>query len=182
MPGKKERARVRWSTYGARGQARPRDDASVVTRLKATAKKPPRFGYRRARKMLRRQGQRVNHKRVRCLGVKAGLSLALRRSKKRRITGGSVPTVARHPGHVRRYDFLEDRTAEGRKLRFLAAIDEFSRECLAIQVRRSFPAKAVLAVLRQLFAGHGAPEFLRSDNGPEFIARPSATGSASRAP
>jgi len=155
----------------ARYQARPRDDTDVVTRLMAIAKRHPRFGYRRAGEMLRRQGQRLNHKRVRRLWVKAGLSLPLRRSKKRRTTGGSVPTVATHPGHVWTYDFLEDRTADGRKLRILTVIDEFSRECLAIQVRRSFPARAVLAVLKQLFAEHGAPEFLRSDNGPEFIAK-----------
>ncbi len=71
-----------------------------------------------------------------------------------------MPTVATHPNHVWTYDFLEDRTADGRKLRFLTVIDEFSRECLAIQVRRSFPARAVLAVLKQLFAEHGAPESL----------------------
>jgi putative transposase len=155
----------------ARYQAKPRDDTDVVTRLKAIAKKHPRFGYRRAKEMLRRQGKRVNHKRVRRLWVKTGLSLPVRRPKKRRSTGGSVPTVATHPGHVWTYDFMEDRTTDGRKLRFLTVIDEFSRECLAIQVRRSFPAKAVLAVLKQLFAEHSPPEFLRSDNGPEFIAK-----------
>ena len=154
----------------ARYQAKPQDDSDIVARLKAIAKEHPRFGYRRAKEMLRRQGKRVNHKRVRRLWVKAGLALPLRRAKKRRSTGGSVPTVATHPGHVWTYDFMEDRTADGRKLRLLTVIDEFSRECLAIQVRRSFPAKAVLPVLKGLFAEHGRPEFLRSDNGPEFIA------------
>jgi transposase InsO family protein len=69
------------------------------------------------------------------------------------------------------YDFMLDRTTDGRKLRFLTVIDEFTRECLAIKVGRSFPASAVIAVLEALFAEHGPPEFIRSDNGPEFVAQ-----------
>ena len=158
------------SRSSARYRAKARDDSELVARLKAIAKTHPRYGYRRATIMLRRQGLAVNHKRVRRLWVQAHLSLPARRRKKKRSRTGSVPVMATHPGHVWTYDFMEDRTTDGRKLRFLTVIDEFSRECLAIEVRRSFPARQVLIVLKRLFAEHGAPEFLRSDNGPEFIA------------
>jgi putative transposase len=155
----------------ARYRSRPRQDAELVTKLQAIAKKYPRFGYRRALVMLRRQGLKVNHKRVRRLWVQAGLSLPPRRTKKRSARRRTVPTLATHPGHVWTYDFMEDRTIDGRKLRFLTIIDEFSRECMAIEVRRSFPARHVLTVLQRLFAQHPPPQFIRSDNGPEFIAR-----------
>jgi len=153
-----------------RYRANPRDNSQVIEQLKAVAKDYPRFGYRRAKEMLRRKGLLVNHKRVRRLWVQAGLKLSARRPKKRIAGSGSVPTAATHPGHVWTYDFMEDRTTDGRKLRFLNVVDEFTRECLAIEVRRSFPARWVLAVLKRLFAEHGPPEFMRSDNGPEFIA------------
>jgi transposase InsO family protein len=120
--------------------------------------------------MLQRAGWSVNHKRVHRLWVLAGLALPARRPRKKRAHANSVPVTAKHPGHVWTYDFMEDRSTDGRKLRFLTVLDEFSRECLAIRVRRSFPASQVQRVLEGLFAEHGAPEFLRSDNGPEFIA------------
>jgi putative transposase len=159
------------SRSGARYRSRERGDAELVARLQAIAKARPRFGYRRAAKLLERDGWHVNHKRVHRLWVQAGLSLPARRPKKKRPRTGAVPMTSAHPGHVWTYDFLEDRTTDARKLRFLTVIDEFTRECLAIQVRRSCPAVAVVAVLEALFAAHGAPEFIRSDNGPEFVAQ-----------
>ena len=153
-----------------RYRARARDDADVLKRIKDLAKAYPRFGYRRITEMLRRTGPSVNVKRVHRLWVMAGLGLPARRPRKKRRGSGSVPLTATHPNHVWTYDFMEDWTTDGRKLRFLTVIDEFTREGMAIAVRRSFPAPRVLDVLKRLDAEHGLPEFLRSDNGPEFIA------------
>ena len=81
-----------------------------------------------------------------------------------------MPVRAAHPGHVWTYDFLKDHCEEGQALRILTLVDEFTRECLAIEVGRSLGARRVIAVLERVFAEHGPPEWLRSDNGPEFIA------------
>jgi len=78
---------------------------------------------------------------------------------------------AQHKDHVWSYDFLTDRTADGRQLRLLAVIDEYTRECLAIEVGRSFTAQDVIGVLQYLFAIRGTPQHIRSDNGPEFVAK-----------
>ncbi len=78
---------------------------------------------------------------------------------------------AERPNHVWSYDFVWDETEGGRRLKILPVVDEFSRKCLAIVVGRSITAQGVIRVLEQLFAEHGEPEFIRSDNGPEFIAK-----------
>jgi transposase InsO family protein len=82
-----------------------------------------------------------------------------------------VPQEATHPNHVWTYDFVFDTTSDGRTLKFLTLVDEFTRECLAIKVERRLAAKAVIEILEQVFAERGMPEYLRSDNGPEFIAK-----------
>ena len=79
--------------------------------------------------------------------------------------------IASYPNHVWSYDFVEDRTERGGKLRILAIIDEYTRECLAIRVEPSIPASVVIEVLEWLFLTRGVPKYLRSDNGPEFVAR-----------
>jgi putative transposase len=84
---------------------------------------------------------------------------------------GSVPQQATHPNHVWTYDFVFDTTSDSRTLKSLTLVDEFTRECLAIKVERRLPAKAVIEVLEQVFAERGVPKYLRSDNGPEFIAQ-----------
>ena len=96
--------------------------------------------------------------------------------RRRRLKiGGSenscVRHLARHKDHVWSYDFVADRTEDGRQLRFLVVIDEYTRECLAIEVARSFTAQDVIGVLQYLFAVRGTPEHIRSDNGPEFVAK-----------
>jgi putative transposase len=142
-----------------------------VERLKILAHRHPRYGYRRLTALLRRQGYQVNPKRVHRLWKKLGLSLRLRPKRKRRRGLGSVPQQAVFPNHVWTYDFLEDGCVNGRKLRLLTVVDEFTRECLAIEVAGSFNARQVISVLELLIAQQGAPQFLRSDNGPEFIAQ-----------
>lgn len=151
---------------------RPNDDAEVIAALRKYALAEKRSGYWRAYLHLRRQGWVINHKRVQRLWQQAKLQVPARkrRRRRRRSDQRAVPLQAEHPRHVLTYDFLEDSTANGRKLRLLAIVDEFTRECLAIQVARSMPAKQVIAVLLQVFAAYGQPQFIRSDNGPEFIA------------
>ena len=154
----------------ARYPARPRDDAGLLERLKRVREKWPRFGYRRAWAVLRREGEAINPKRVYRLWRSCGLAVSRRKKRVRRKPAESVPCRAAHPNHVWTYDFLEDATLSGSKLRLLTVVDEFTRECLKIEVGTSFPAERVLRTLEGVFQSYGTPRFLRSDNGPEFIA------------
>jgi transposase InsO family protein len=155
----------------ARYVAHPPDDAAVVSRLREIHDRWPRFGYRRAWAVLRREGVAVNRKRIYRLWRREGLDVPRRTKRKRCRPGPTLPQQASSPDHVWTYDFVEDATTNGRKLRILTVVDEFTRECRAIAVNRRFPARQVIAVLRELFARHGRPAYLRSDNGPEFIAQ-----------
>jgi putative transposase len=111
----------------------------------------------------------VNKKRVQRLWQRIKLQVRRPRRKRRRPMH-PPPQQATHPQHVWTYDFVKDSCLSGTPLRILTVMDEFSREGLAIEVRRTFPARQVLVVLARLFALHGPPAYLRSDNGPEFIA------------
>ena len=113
----------------------------------------------------------VNLKRIRRLCREHGLLLKQKRRRKRRGIGIGVPCLAEYPNHVWAYDFVEDRTETGRKLRVLTVADEFTRECVTMEVEYRMNAKFVAETLLRLFAEHGAPRFVRSDNGPEFIAK-----------
>jgi len=137
--------------------------------LREIAWKYPRYGYRRAWALLVRAGVLVNPKRVYRVWKQAGLQRPKRRRKSRQKRGGAVPVQAAYPNHVWTYDFMQD-AAAGRKMRLLTIVDEFTRESLEITAARSMPAQAVMAVLAGLFAERGAPAYLRSDNGPEFVA------------
>ena len=151
-------------------QPQPRDETALIERLSEIARANKRYGYRRATVLLRRE-QTVNHKRVQRLWQQAQLQVPARRRVRRRAAQPkSLPLCAEYPNHVWTYDFMEDGTADGRKLRLLTVVDEFTRECLAIRVARQFPAAAVIPVLARLFAERGRPAFIRSDNGSEFIA------------
>jgi putative transposase len=150
---------------------RGRKDGKLVQRLRRIAGKHKRYGYRRAWAVLRREGEVINRKRVYRVWRQEQLSLARRRPRRRRRGMGSVPQAASHPNHVWTYDFLEDCCSNGPKLRILTVVDEFTRECLAIRTERYFPAWKVQRVLEGLFGEHGAPRYVRSDNGPEFIER-----------
>ena len=156
----------RWLSY----QGKREGDDPILPRLKDLAATHPRYGYRRLHVLLRREGHAVNVKRVRRLCVLHGLKLSRRRRRKRRGVGTGVPCRAEYPNHVWAYDFVHDACQDGRKLKILTVEDEFTRRCLAIEVERRMPASAVCRALLRLFAGHGTPAFVRSDNGPEFIA------------
>jgi putative transposase len=149
-----------------------KDEGELLAELKDLAAANPRYGWRRLWAMLRRQGRVVNHKRVRRLCREHGLLLKQKRRRKRRGIGVSVPCRAEYPNHVWAYDFVEDRTEAGRKLRVLTVADEFTRQCLTVEVEYRMNARYVAQTLLRLFAERGTPKFVRSDNGPEFIARP----------
>jgi putative transposase len=133
----------------------------------------PRWGWRRAAKMARRAGWKVNNKRIRRLWCNQGLQVPQRR-KKKRLTGIGVAVGAMspiRPNVIWAMDFQFDTTADGRTLKMLNVIDEFTREALAINVDRSIDADGVVGVLDRLALQRGAPAYLRFDNGPEFVAQ-----------
>ena len=148
------------------------DEVELIKKVHKLAVGNSRYGYRRITVLLRREGWKINKKRVHRIWKLEGLSLPLRRPRRCRIgpTGGVV-NKAEYPDHVWSYDFIEDRTERGGKLRILAIIDEYTRECLATRLGPSIPAQAVVEVLEWLFLTRGVPKYVRSDNGPEFISR-----------
>jgi putative transposase len=155
---------------------RPADDEQLLAEMRRIARRRPRFGSPRVYRELRRRDWPVNHKRVERLWREEGMQVPGKQYKRRRLTwGGSenscVRRRAQRPNHVWTYDFLTDRTEDGRQLKMLVVVDEFTRENLAIEVARSLTARQVIDVLQYVFAVRGAPEFIRSDNGPEFVAR-----------
>jgi putative transposase len=143
----------------------------VVAQLRQIARKHPRYGYRRAHALLCRGGTVVNVKRVHRLWRHERLSVSCRKAKRRRPDRKELPPlVATRPNHVWTYDFVHDSCANGQRLKLLTLTDEFTRESLAIEVGTSMRGRGVVAVLARVIGERGAPAFLRSDNGPEFIA------------
>jgi putative transposase len=129
------------------------------------------YGYRRVTAVLRRDGERVNHKRVWRVWRDEGLSLPRRRTRKRRVGAKrGLPTRAADRGQVWTYDFVYDRTERGRALKRLVVLDEYTRECHQIRVGYPLGSEAVITILSGLFEQHGTPGHIRSDNGGEFIA------------
>jgi len=144
-----------------------------VARIIELAKQYGRYGYRRITALLRREGWRVNRKRVERIWRQEGLKVPRRQPKKARLwlnDGSCVRLRAESPNHVWSYDIVFDRTHDGRPLRMLTVVDEFTRECLAIKVERRIRSEDVLECLADLFLLRGTPAYLRSDNGPEFEA------------
>jgi putative transposase len=134
----------------------------------------PRFGYRRIWALLVREGWRVNRKRVHRLWRRLGLKVPRKQRKKRRLghsDNGCVRRRAEGKDHVWAWDFIHDRTADGRPLKWLSVVDEYTRECLVLEVRRGLTAVAVVGLLSAVARGRGMPRHIRSDNGPEFIAQ-----------
>lgn len=162
---------VKISRSSLRYQPRPSRDPELVERIKKVARKRKRFGYRRVCAELRREGEAVNAKRVYRLWRREGLGLRARKRRRKTVKQSAAPVRAERPGQVWTYDFIHDACENGRKLKILTVTDEFHRESLAIQVESRLPSKKVLEVLERLFKEHGAPEHIRSDNGPEFVAK-----------
>lgn len=150
---------------------RRHEDKDLISRIREIAGQCRRYGYRRIWAVLRREGVAVNHKRIRRICRQLNLVLPKRAIKKRRQSTGAVPCRALFENHVWTYDFVFDNLASGRQLKILTLVDEFTRIALAIHIGTSIKAKMVIEILERLFAKHGTPRFLRSDNGPEFIAK-----------
>jgi putative transposase len=152
--------------------ARPDKNADLVQALTEYAHKYRRRGYRKALLALRRRGQRVGKNRVHRLWKRERLPVKKRTGKKRKPPGDKQADLlcATFPGHVWSVDFVVDARMSATKLKMLTLGDDFTRECLAIEVATSFPATRVMGVLDRLVQAHGVPEYLKSDNGSEFIA------------
>ncbi len=151
-------------------KAHPRDDSVLAVRLKAIAEDETRFGYRRAWGVIVRD-EVVNLKRVYRVWRKLGLCLLRRKPrKKKRTKMAGLPVKAECPNHVWTYDFMFDSLSNGRRIKLLTVEDEYTREGLAIHVGRGIKSADLICILDDLFNQHGNPAFIRSDNGPEFIA------------
>lgn len=144
-------------------------DAPALDAMRRLAATYPRYGYRRVRIFLRREGHPMSPERTYRLWRSAGLQLPRRRPRRRVATSRPRPVPAIGPNQVWAYDFVHDACANGQKLKCLTVIDEFTRECLAIDVARSIRSARVIDVLTRLISVHGVPALLRSDNGPEFV-------------
>ena len=152
----------------------PDDEPRLVKRIIELACEFGRYGYRRITAMLRRAGWRVNHKRVQRIWRAEGLKVPKKQPKRGRLwlnDGSCVRLRPTRRDHVWAYDFVQCRTHDGRAIRMLTVVDEFTRECLAIDVARRLNSDDVLERLTWLFVTRGVPEHIRSDNGAEFTAR-----------
>ena len=149
------------------------DEEALRQQVVALACKYGRYGYRRVTALLRNDGWRVNHKRVARIWRQEGLKVPQRQPKRRRLwlnDGSCIRLRPEHRNHVWSYDFVAERTSDGRPLRMLNIVDEHSRECLKIYIDRQVKAADIVYELSELFIERGVPEYLRSDNGPEFTA------------
>ena len=158
----------------ARAPTAPDDEAALTADIVALATRYGRYGYRRITALLRDAGWVVNRKRVERIWRREGLKVPAKQPKRGRLwlnDGSCIRLRPEHPNHVWSYDFVEDRTHDGRKYRMLNVIDEFTRECLAIRVDRKLNSIDVIDVLSDLFILRGVPGHVRSDNGPEFVAK-----------
>lgn len=152
---------------------RPARDEELVKRLHELAELYPRYGYRRITARLKAEHWFVNRKRVQRLWRAERLKVPTQTHKRRRLGDGENACHRRRPEHAHHVwaiDFLMDNTLNGGRLKFLTVIDEFSRSCLSIKVERTLTSREVVAELERLITLHGAPGFVRCDNGPEFIA------------
>ena len=153
-----------------RGRA---DEERLVADMIELARQYGRYGYRRIAALLRDVGWQINDKRVERLWRREGLKVPQKQPKKGRLwldDGSCIWLRAEYTNHVWSYDFVHHRTDDGRVFRTLNVLDEHSRECLAIRIKRKLNSTDVIDVLTDLFILRGVPGYIRSDNGPEFIA------------
>ena len=149
------------------------DEDTLTAEIIRLASEYGRYGYRRITALLRSDGWHVNAKRVQRIWRREGLKVPHKQPKRGRLwlnDGSCIRLRAERPGHVWSYDFVMDRTHDGRVFRMLTVIDEFTRQCLAIHVDRKLNAQSVLECIAKLFVEHGPPDHIRSDNGAEFTA------------
>lgn len=149
-------------------------ECELTKRIAELAGKHPRYGYRRIHALLVREGRRVNRKRVHRIWQQEGLKVPRKQRKRRRVgskDGSCVRRRAEYPNHVWSIDFVYDQTADWKTVKILAVVDEYTRQCLDLPAASHFTSADVVEVLARQFAVSGAPKFIRSDNGPEFIAQ-----------
>lgn len=149
------------------------EDKSLTLRITEVAAQFGRYGYRRVAAILRQEGWDVNVKKVYRIWREEGLKVPKKQPKRARLwlAGGSTVRLRpEHANHVWSYDFVSDRTHDGRPIKMLTVLDEFTRESLAIVVKRKMTSLEVIDALADLFLVRGMPKYIRSDNGPEFIA------------
>ena len=158
-----------------RYQSKPRDDErALVKRMLELVRQRPRFGYRRIAALLRKEFWRASATRIYRLWRREGLKVPQKKRKRRRLgksENGCHRRRAEHKDHVWCWDFVFDHATSGSTLKWLSIVDEHTRECLALKVDRSITSEDVIDTLAELFAMRGVPRAIRSDNGPEFIAR-----------
>ncbi len=162
------------STQRYRGKG-PDGEEMLTERIVTLASQFGRYGYRRITAMLQMEGWQVNHKRVERIWRQEGLKVPKKQPKRGRLwlnDGSCLRLRPEYPDPVWSYDFMLERTHDGRAFRILNVIDEYTRECLAIRVERYLDHEDVQECLAELFCTRGVPTHLRSDNGPEFIANP----------
>jgi putative transposase len=150
------------------------DEDALTARIIDLASQYGRYGYRRITALLKGEGWRVNHKRVERIWRQQGLKVPQKQPKRGRLwlnDGSCVRLRPEYRNHVWTYDFVFDRTHNGRPLKMLTMVDEHTRESLAIEVDRRLTSKDVIRVLARLMLKNGIPEHIRSDNGPEFVAK-----------
>jgi transposase InsO family protein len=150
------------------------EEERLTERIIELASQYGRYGYRRITAMLHGESWQVNHKRVERIWRKEGLKVPQKQPKRGRLwlnDGSCIRLRPEHKDHVWSYDFMTARTAEGRSFRILTILDEYTRECLAILVKRHITSRDVIDVLFELFIFRGIPEHIRSDNGPEFTSK-----------
>lgn len=152
----------------------PQDEQQLREAVVGLALQYGRYGYRPVCGLLRNQGWRINHKRVERIWREEGLKVPRKQPPRRRLWLNDGCCIRLRPmqrNHVWSYDFVSHRTHDGRAFRLLTVLDEYTRECLAIKVERRLKSQDVIELLGRLFLVHGLPQYIRSDNGPEFTAR-----------
>ena len=150
------------------------EEEIVIQRMTELAMQYGRYGYRRITALMREEGWKINHKRIERLWKQEGLKVPQRQPKRRRLwlnDGSCIRLRPQHRNHVWSYDFVQAHTHDGRSFRLLTVIDEYTRECLAIDIGRRLTSENVLDRLTSLFVCRGIPEHIRSDNGSEFTAQ-----------
>lgn len=159
------------STYRYRGRGPAAHEEALHRRLRELSEKHPRYGYRRIAALMRQEGWKAGKRLVQRWRKEEGLRVPpTRRKRVRRGVSTGLPTKATHRGHVWTWDFIADATVRGGALRMLTVLDEHTRECHVLRADRALKAGDVLEWLGKAVAEHGVPQYLRSDNGPEFIA------------
>ena len=149
----------------------PMKDAPVIATMKRLSAQYPRYGYRRIRIFLRREGLAMSASRAERLWRQAGLQVPRKRPRRRVAAARPRPLPPRAANHIWAYDFVFDACANGQQIKCLTIVDEFTHECLAIDVAGSIRSRRVIDVLARVISLHGAPAYLRSDSGPEFVSQ-----------